>query len=165
MGSQLYRGVKLRAQLHFCNVMTVCNMNYMQQDHLIRRGYEVEDVKPKPNDFRPKLRPQPRGFKNSKLRLQLRALKKAKASPSASASCIQKVKALVSASASWFDQSFGFASASYSRASYPCLLIFIQYCVRPGTPACNSCIYCKMTIFACILRAVKIGLYFDENLL
>ncbi len=33
---------------------------------------------------------------------------------------------------------------------------------RHGTPACNSCISCKMTFFACILIAVKIGLYFDE---
>ena len=36
---------------------------------------------------------------------------------------------------------------------------------RHGTPACNSCISYKMTIFACILRAVKISLYCDENLL
>ena len=36
---------------------------------------------------------------------------------------------------------------------------------RPGTPACNSCISCKIAIFACILRAVKIGLYFGENLM
>ena len=37
-----------------------------------------------------------------------------------------------------------------------------QQIYRPGTTACNSCISCKMTIFACILRAVKIGLYFEK---
>ncbi len=33
-----------------------------------------------------------------------------------------------------------------------------------GTPACNSCISCKMTIFACIFILEKSRLYFCEDL-
>ncbi len=47
--------------------------------------------------------------------------------------------------------------------------IFFGICIFPeswicrrGTDSCNSCISCKMTISACILRALKIVLYFNE---
>ncbi len=40
---------------------------------------------------------------------------------------------------------------------------WLDYKCRRGTDSCNSCISCKMTISACILRALKIVLYFLKS--
>ncbi len=57
----------------------------------------------------------------------------------------------------------GFSGWGY-EISFICLYLCV--CVssvyglsRRGTESCNSCIYCKMTISSCILRALKIVLY------